>query len=746
MKLTAQPIKSITEDIENKGNNNSQRKSNFKFPALFSIALIGVLALLLSIISIEKNPLLRNTAKAQQSDVVITATVPPKIYYDISVSPFINEIGKPTIATIYLYDEFNNPVSNFELQLIEIDSKTGLNISGSGVTDSNGYAYFTLTSNVQDEYGIRATNVTAYEKFMSNQVVYARWIEIGGVFLSNIDEFRNDNPIDLNWTGPVGSYSYQLIVCSDPQCTIIINQINNISTNFYQYISSLTDADLYFRVRAVNLANQYSPWSNIVTTYIDTVNPTVIVNNVSTDKSEDPYVITISAEITDYSGISMYELTCVDEETDEEYQCSTKTNVGDNYTFNISIDSLRKNPEGSYYQTYQVCINTADLVGNFTKQCGIMYETPEELLEVEDDDVEEEEEEEPETPYIPIISEITQTTQQVTEVINQTTTNIIENIGETTSQVITTATPVVTTAVSTVFLGFQLANIPAFLSQFFFNLLAILGLRKKGTPYGYVYNSVTKEPVSQAIVRIMSKEGRLVRTEVTDEYGIFTTTLDEGEYYLIVIASGYRYPSTIVSGKVDPPSENIYHGEIFVFEKSSEVVLSVPIDNLKISGKKVGNAKFKYFLKTFFSYLMTALIFVLFAYSVSVYRIYPLTINLIIILLYIPSLLTLFFGLWKNRIKYGYVRLEDKKPAENVEVGLFETDFNRLFRKRITDNEGAYRFIVPAGEYYIKPLNLDFTMVDKNGNLLKEFFVKKAKKDKLIVNKDIVVRSNKHEV
>jgi len=709
-----------------------------------TLSIISVLIVVALLITFSNQGLLKPAIKAQQSDVVVTATVPAKIYYELTVNPFVNEIGKQTIVTLYLYDEYNDPVTNFDLDLIEIDGKSALLISGNGITDSNGYAYFTLSSDVQDEYSIRAINVTPYERFMSNQIVYARWMQIGGVFLSSIDEFRKENVVDLGWTGPAGTYTYQLNICSDALCNNVLNQIDNIDNNFYQYNSTYLNTKIYFRVRAVNTAYQYSPWSNIVSTYIDTVSPTVIVNNVSTDKTADPYVISIGAEITDQSGISMYELTCVDEITNQEYQCSTKSNTGDTYSFVISIDSLHTDPDGAYYPGYQVCINTADLVGNFTKQCGIMYETPQELLSIDEEEpiIEEPDDgDKPQNPFIPIITDITQATQQVVQAIDQSTTNIIESIGETTSQVVTTTAPVVSTAVTTAFLGFQLANIPAFLSQLFFNLLAILGLRKKGTPYGYVYNSVTKEPVSQAIVRIMSKDGRLVRTEVTDEYGIFTTTLDEGQYYLIVLASGYKYPSSIVSGKVDPPSENIYHGEIFVFEKSAEVVMSIPVDSVQITKKKLIGAKFRYFIKTFISYFMTALLFVLFAYSISVYRIYPLTINLIIILLYIPSLLTLLFGLWKNRIKYGYIRFTNKQPVENLEIGIFERNFNRLFRKRVSDTDGGYRFIIPAGEYVIKLLNLDYDMVDKNGNQIKEVPIKQTRTEKIIVNKDIFVRN-----
>jgi len=111
-------------------------------------------------------------------------------------------------------------------------------------------------------------------------------------------------------------------------------------------------------------------------------------------------------------------------------------------------------------------------------------------------------------------------------------------------------------------LSLSLGNtyIAAHIIRVFSYVLALFKIGKRKRNCGLVYNSVTKEPLQNVIVRIFSLEDKLIATEVTNEFGIFESSLDSGTYKLIVDINGYTFPSNLVSGNQDLSYKNIYRG------------------------------------------------------------------------------------------------------------------------------------------------------------------------------------------
>ena len=150
------------------------------------------------------------------------------------------------------------------------------------------------------------------------------------------------------------------------------------------------------------------------------------------------------------------------------------------------------------------------------------------------------------------------------------------------SPIATTASLVITTVVGMSLLNLTFLEAPAIIVRSFLGLLTLLGIRSKGQPYGYVYDAVTKNPESNALVRIFMHEDndkkRLTRTSVTDAYGVFDAELDPGEYSILVSKNGFAFPSRIVQTLSDYPMSNIYRGSHFKTKEQEEIYYSIPID------------------------------------------------------------------------------------------------------------------------------------------------------------------------
>ena len=89
--------------------------------------------------------------------------------------------------------------------------------------------------------------------------------------------------------------------------------------------------------------------------------------------------------------------------------------------------------------------------------------------------------------------------------------------------------------------------------------------------------------------------------------------------------------------------------------------------------------------------------------------------------------------------KFGVVRNEKGKPVSGVEIGLYDTDYDQLIDKKVTDSKGRYQFVVPGELYYIKPTGSDHILTsgvkDKKG-----IPVGKKTDEDILIAKNIEVR------
>lgn len=127
-------------------------------------------------------------------------------------------------------------------------------------------------------------------------------------------------------------------------------------------------------------------------------------------------------------------------------------------------------------------------------------------------------------------------------------------------------------------LAVSLAAWYPYLLRVFLEPLQVL-VRRRKRPWGIVYDSLTKQPIDLAIVRLFREDGSLMRTSVTDRAGRYGFLVDQpGRYRVEVVKTGYRL-SALLSGKVaDGQYDHLYTGDLFTVAQPSFINYNLPLD------------------------------------------------------------------------------------------------------------------------------------------------------------------------
>jgi hypothetical protein len=309
--------------------------------------------------------------------------------------------------------------------------------------------------------------------------------------------------------------------------------------------------------------------------------------------------------------------------------------------------------------------------------------------------------------------------------VSQATTIVIEGFRPLTAQKIieqvsTASSPVGVLAQLLVLASsFGFTNFAIYL-YYLISLVVNFLSRKKRATWGYVYDSQKKQPLSLALVRIFDAEyKRLLETQITGADGRFGFLVPEGKYYIIVQRADYKFPSEIVTGKVDGYFGDLYHGEIFqVFEKGAVVKMNVPSDPLKA---RQGFAALAFAVRTVLRYLNIP-IFVIVT-GLTLYNFFTVRSLLtmisfgIYVLLFVLMLITERF----KRRSFGVVYDEKtREPLALAIVRLFDAK-NRLLVTRVTGEDGRFNLFVGPGNYVLKITRENYADTTKSISVSKEF-------------------------
>ncbi len=599
----------------------------------------------------------------------------------------------------------------------------------SGLTNSSGVAEGRIRG-----YEVATVRVTAEDRtiplnFTIDAFDWLQVTELPTLQLHSLPNYSKGLSRRITWNNVPGNYEYMIEISRNPGFTSPANS-GWISLNSFTFSNLVHGQGYFYRGKIRNSAGVESPYSNIVSSIQDNEPPDIEKIDFETIFRGQRKLARFTFLIRDLSGISNVQFECKVPGEEAYVPCGSISTLNDFYYIVFDEEDLigYKVGENEYFLEY--CIRAEDVVGNRGAFC--QEESFSLLDEIE---IIEEEEVVPE----PVERIVTRIESPITRTMEDAV-GFIQDLDLDNTRFRTASVGLVSTLAPITFLTVGLN--PAILSQLLLGFVAIFRRKKKVLPYGYVYDAVSKEPINRAIVRIY-KDKKLLTTTVSNIYGIFTASLEPGEYFLKVSSTGYSYPSKLITGSVDLPLENIYRGGKFTVKEDSQIQYSIPLDPLDSSSIGYFKTYILNFLGKFFLLLQKVLIGGGFLLALFLYVREPILLNLIVLIIYLPLIaFHLFLSSSGKKYSFGIVKNSEGELLEGIILGLRELEFDKLVAKRVTDGKGRYKFLVPGSKYQLEVLNSNYDVKD----IKKEDLVFKGNvKRPLLVKKDLVLRKNKQE-
>lgn len=282
---------------------------------------------------------------------------------------------------------------------------------------------------------------------------------------------------------------------------------------------------------------------------------------------------------------------------------------------------------------------------------------------------------------------------------------VVEEVNDVVKNGVITATVITNVAVitgATTTLAAGAATSVSFLAylQFFMAQPLLFIGRKRRKQWGTVYDSITKKPISLAIVRLFNvKTNKLELTRVTDKAGRYNFIIDPGEYKIEITKVGYKFPSEILAGvSEDKQFVNLYHGDTIVVTEKKVLNFNIGVDpnNVPLPAHKEIR-KFSW-IKWQYGFAMIGPIVAGISFAI--------TPKLWVFGIFIMQIF-MFYMFKKMAVppkvdNWGVVaNSESGGPLKNVIVRIFDTKFNKLLETQVTDKAGRYGFLVGQNEYLV---------------------------------------------
>ena len=648
----------------------------------------------------------------ESSDVIVSANINVDLHSQLSLSPSTVEVLQSSNVKIKTLNPDGTPRAGRTIVIYIQGNSVGVTITQPSITNASGDTTGSVRSSIPGSYVVCAKDTTeGYDIFIEDcETLYVIPVP-APTMLPEPEYTKGDTNIVMWKKGGSGTYQYYTEVSTDSNFSTIKDNSGWISNLAYEF-RNLENGQMYFyRVKARNTYGAESAWSNIVFSVQDATGPEIVLisisdiednTNITWDRN---FTINIRYKITDNVAVASKEFWCVNNDNTRHNCIYTAVENGDFWDISIQLKYLEKTSSGNLFDRYNFCVEARDTVNNVTRNCEAEIEIP----------LEKPEEEIP-PPIIPRVPEVTRIGERLEKVFD----DLLLRFKEFDLDEVTVTTALVNLTIGFGLLVAMLGHFPYFLLQLFLSILSLLGFRKKGNVTGYVYNSLTKEPINQAIVRVYNEVHELVWTSVTDSHGYFRTTeLKDAEYYIKVTARNFSFPSKIVFGKTDFPLDNVYHGDSFLTREEKIPNFSIPMDQEDLSKSKRRRAIL--FARTKILWRILHILLFVFGLTLSIFVLFTVQAwwNYLIVALYIPALISILYSFFGKKEKYGIVRDTDKKEVEGAIIGLTEKEFDKLISKRVTDNLGRYKFVVNRGTYDLSVLNSDMKIVndEKHSNI-----------------------------
>lgn len=256
-------------------------------------------------------------------------------------------------------------------------------------------------------------------------------------------------------------------------------------------------------------------------------------------------------------------------------------------------------------------------------------------------------------------------------------------------------------------------NLLAYAQYLFTQPLLLFGRRRR-KKWGVVFNSLTKQPIDLAIVRLVHGESRLViQTKVTDKFGRYAFLVKPGSYFIEIVKPGYVFPTQYLKGKKeDVDFVDLYHGDPIKPETDTAITMNIPLDPVT-SVETPSRVLWRKSIQALRHGL---------AFSAV-----PLGMVMLVITPGLPTALLLLaqigvyllfrrIALPAKAKSWGITfDASTRHPIGGVIVRIFDKKFNKLLETQVTDRNGKYGFFVRRNVYYVtaeKPQYQKYTSPD----------------------------------
>lgn len=251
---------------------------------------------------------------------------------------------------------------------------------------------------------------------------------------------------------------------------------------------------------------------------------------------------------------------------------------------------------------------------------------------------------------------------------------------------------------------------PVLIYHFITYFFGLIGKRKQEDRlYGQVYNAITKEPLSLAILRVYEKESnKLVSTYVTDKQGRYDFLLEKGVYRVEVKKPQFVFPSKIVTSSIDGVYANVYSEEKGIISNGELLSLpDIPVDPINNERLFSLSGIFKKFWvmlqRMGHVFVLPGLCIGSVIASVTLYVSPESPVNWLITVLYV-----LFFVL-QLRLREKIVKawgivyeLATSAPLPLTTIQLIDPKYGKVIMSRLTDYQGRFAFLPDPGDYIVK--------------------------------------------
>ena len=255
-----------------------------------------------------------------------------------------------------------------------------------------------------------------------------------------------------------------------------------------------------------------------------------------------------------------------------------------------------------------------------------------------------------------------------------------------------------------------ISGISAFFSKFF----RLIPWRRRKTKWGYVYDSISKNPIPGVQIRIYSEpDGRSRQIQYSQDDGSFGFVVPNGLYSLTASKEFYSYPSTIAYGKNDGLYENLYFGEQLEIgtnqkqDKTDEFKLSIPLDRTKSNVAELVGADMMMKLRNFFDLIRMPILIIGTAFTIFLVIRFDYIYDLFLLALYA---LVWFYEVY-SRIKlrtFGKVVDELGKGLPSAVVRVMNAS-GRIISTTITGENGHFRISLEKGMFIFEANKIGYS-------------------------------------